>query len=82
MPLYEFRCNKCNHLFERLCRVGSNGKGLACPICGARQLRRLMSVFSARVKGGGGSSALSGASRQGARGGCSTCASGNCATCR
>lgn len=74
MPLYEFRCEKCGHVHERLCRMGENGKGLACPECGGRRLRRVMSVFSARVSGGSSSKALSGAS-------CSTCTSGNCASC-
>jgi len=74
VPLYEFRCKKCDQVFERLCRVGSNGKNLTCPACGSRSVRRLMSVFAARVSGERGSSAASGAS-------CSTCSSGNCATC-
>jgi len=75
MPLYEFRCEKCENVFERLCPVGSNGKGLKCPECGAGRLRRLMSVFSARVSGERDGPAMSGSS-------CSTCTSGSCATCR
>ncbi|UCC68251.1 MAG: zinc ribbon domain-containing protein [Armatimonadota bacterium] len=76
MPLYEFRCKKCDRVFERLCRAGSNGKGLTCPACGSRSLRRLMSVFAARVSGERGSPAMSGSGA-----GCSTCSSGSCATC-
>jgi putative FmdB family regulatory protein len=74
VPLYEFRCKKCDQVFERLCRPGANGKGLACPACGSRSLRRLMSVFSARVSGERTGSVASGAN-------CSTCSSGNCASC-
>ena len=75
MPLYEFRCGKCNEVVERLCPVGTNGKGLKCPSCGARRMRRLMSVFAARSKGEGGSTTpLSGSS-------CATCTSGNCSSC-
>jgi len=74
MPLYEFRCDKCGHVFERLCRMGENGKGLTCPECRGRRLRRLMSVFATRVAGESTRRALSGSS-------CSTCTSGNCATC-
>ncbi len=74
MPLYEFRCEKCENVIERLCRMGSNGKGLTCPTCGGSKLRRLMSVFSARSKGEGGSTAAVGSS-------CGSCSSGNCATC-
>jgi putative FmdB family regulatory protein len=74
MPLYEFRCEKCHHVMQCLCRVGANGKGLACPACGSRRVRRIMSVFSARVAGGSSSKALSGSS-------CSTCTASSCAHC-
>ncbi len=75
MPLYEFRCEKCEHVMERLCRVGSNGKGLKCPKCGGGKLRRLMSVFAARSKGEGGARTSVGSS-------CASCTSSSCATCR
>ncbi len=75
MPLYEFRCEKCDSVFEHLCRAGSNGRGLKCPKCDSARLRRLMSVFSARSKGEGGSRTSVGSS-------CSTCTSDSCATCR
>jgi putative FmdB family regulatory protein len=74
MPLYEFRCEKCRKVMQCLCRVGTNGKGLACPSCGGRKLRRIMSVFSARVAGGTANRAMSGSS-------CSNCSGGNCAHC-
>lgn len=73
MPLYEFRCDSCQHVIERLCRVGSNGKGLKCPECGGSKLRRLMSVFSARTKGESGTTSVGSS--------CSSCTSGNCASC-
>ncbi len=75
MPLYEFRCKQCDTVFEQLCRMDENGRGVKCPKCGARGARRLMSVFAARVAGGETSKALSGAS-------CSTCSGGDCSTCR
>jgi putative FmdB family regulatory protein len=74
MPLYEFCCDKCEHVIERLCRVGSNGKDLACPECGGKKLRRLMSVFSARSGGESGAATSVGSS-------CAGCTSGNCASC-
>jgi putative FmdB family regulatory protein len=74
MPLYEFRCEKCDNVTERLCRVGANGKGLKCPKCGGGKMRRLMSIFSARTKGEGGGPTSVGSS-------CAGCSSGNCATC-
>jgi putative FmdB family regulatory protein len=75
MPLYEFRCEKCDNVIERLCRMGSNGKGLKCPKCGGAKMRRLMSVFSARSTGESGAATAVGSS-------CSTCTSGDCTTCR
>jgi len=74
VPLYEFRREKCENVFERLCPVGSNGKGLKCPECGTGKLRRLMSVFSAQSKGEGGSTSVGST--------CSTCNSGTCSTCQ
>lgn len=73
MPLYEFRCDNCNSVIERLCSVGSNGKGLQCPNCGGKKLRRLMSVFSAHSKSARGAASVGSS--------CAGCTSGNCATC-
>jgi putative FmdB family regulatory protein len=75
MPLYEFRCDKCQEVIERLCPVGTNGKGLKCPGCGGRKMRRLMSVFAALTKGDdGAATARSGSS-------CASCTSSSCASC-
>lgn len=56
MPIYEFRCGHCGHRFEQLCRMGEDGKTLACPECGHTELRRCQSTFSARSAGPGGAS--------------------------
>lgn len=77
MPIYEFRCAGCKHEFEALCRVGSNGKGIACPKCSGKRLNRLMSTFAAR-SGGRASAGVAG----GAASGCASCSSRNCSTCR
>lgn len=74
MPLYEFRCEKCSKITERLCPIGTNGKGLKCPSCGGGRMRRIMSIFAARSKGEGGATKSVGSS-------CAGCSSGNCATC-
>ncbi len=74
MPLYEFRCKKCSHVFERLCRMGENGKSLACEHCGAKAPQRLMSVCATRVSGGNGGEAHSTSK-------CGGCSSHHCATC-
>lgn len=46
MPIYEYRCKKCENKFDALQRVGADGKDLNCPRCGEREPERLISVFS------------------------------------
>ncbi len=61
MPIYEFRCRRCGHRFEQLCRMGEDGTSLVCPECGKTDLRRCQSTFSARSAGaGGGTTAVGG----------------------
>lgn len=45
MPIYEYQCEECNSCFERLV-FGSEADEVACPDCGARKARRLMSCVS------------------------------------
>jgi putative FmdB family regulatory protein len=44
MPLFEFKCETCQHQFEELVR-GSEKP--ACPSCGSQQLDRLFSAPAA-----------------------------------
>jgi len=74
MPIYEFTCHQCTHRFEALCRLGSNGEGLACPCCGCERVRKVMSTFASR------SSGAEPAVPSGGRA-CSACSSRHCATC-
>ncbi len=46
MPIYEYQCGKCNHIFDALQKVGEDGKGLRCPKCGADNPTKVFSVFS------------------------------------
>jgi putative FmdB family regulatory protein len=70
VPLYEFRCRRCGHEFEKL--VGAAAPVPACPACGAKKAERKFSVFGSRS---GGTFTGSGG------GGCSSCSSGKCSTC-
>lgn len=47
MPIYEFRCENCGHVFEELCRFDEDGAGRKCPQCGHVGARKLISVFAA-----------------------------------
>jgi putative FmdB family regulatory protein len=51
MPIYEYRCEDCRERFERLrLTIGQDADDLACPTCGSREVRRLISVVA--VHGG------------------------------
>ena len=58
MPIYEFECEECGRRFEELVSAGAGDP--ACPVCGSRRARRLLSPVSppgrqprgARVKAG------------------------------
>lgn len=71
MPIYEYKCLKCNKEFEALV-LGDEGK-VACPNCKGDKLDRLMSAFG--FKSSEGFTPSSGSS------GCSSCSSTNCSSC-
>ena len=78
MPIYEFECKHCDHRFEVLCKMGSNGRGMRCPTCKGKRVRRLMSRFSSRSSGG--DSDLGEPSAGGSA--CSTCSASSCEGCK
>ncbi|MFL5901066.1 MAG: FmdB family zinc ribbon protein [Solirubrobacterales bacterium] len=44
MPVYEFECEDCANRFEELTSIDT--PSLACPECGSRRTRRLLSPVS------------------------------------
>ena len=42
MPIYEFECIPCKHVFERFMKVDEDQEGLTCPKCGAMNLKKLI----------------------------------------
>ena len=61
MPIYEFRCKTCNHVFEELIMRSTDKAELTCPKCGTPKVDQLMSSFacgtsssSSHTGGGGG----------------------------
>jgi len=42
MPIYEFECNACKHVFERLMKVGEDQGVVTCPECGAINPKKLI----------------------------------------
>jgi putative FmdB family regulatory protein len=54
MPIYEFRCLKCGHVFEKLF-VGSDDRvDLGCPECKGRDCERVVSTTSYVMGSGNG----------------------------
>jgi putative FmdB family regulatory protein len=45
MPLYEYKCSKCGHLYEVLASSSSE-KSSPCPKCGAGQAVKQFSAFA------------------------------------
>lgn len=53
MPLYEFRCTKCDVEFEELV-MSSKPEALTkvvCPECGSRKVAKRISTFASSVQG-------------------------------
>ena len=48
MPIYEFRCKKCEERFEAIRPMGDTGRDLTCPECGAKSPEKVPSVFAAQ----------------------------------
>ena len=52
MPIYEYRCESCEHKLEKLQRM-SDGDLVDCPECKKPALKRLVSAAAFRLKGSG-----------------------------
>ena len=52
MPIYEYKCDECNHVLDALQKV-SDKPLVDCPECGKSSLRRLISAPNFRLKGEG-----------------------------
>ncbi|MCK4224883.1 MAG: zinc ribbon domain-containing protein [candidate division Zixibacteria bacterium] len=74
MPIYEYTCQHCNTKFEILQRTSQDEKP-ACPKCGAKEVKKIFSLFGFSSGGRFVSSSTEGAS-------CSTCSVRNCSSCR
>lgn len=52
MPIYEYRCNACNHELEVMQKL-SDPELSECPACGQSELKKLISAVGFRLKGSG-----------------------------
>jgi putative FmdB family regulatory protein len=46
MPIYEYRCGKCETRFEKLVRASDSGE-IVCPSCGEKHPELQLSTFAA-----------------------------------
>lgn len=79
MPIYEYRCKKCNHRFEELIRNETEAQSVKCPECGNKDIEKLMSSAGIQMNSSFSSSGSSSGSSTGSS--CSTCTANTCSTC-
>ena len=48
MPIYEFKCNKCNNIFEQMCEIKK--QSIKCPKC-KKESQKIISKSSFIIKG-------------------------------
>ncbi len=74
MPIFEFKCNDCDHNFEELIRTDASAR---CPECGSENTEKLISLCVRNRRSGGSGDYTPSYSG----GGCGGCSGGNCASC-
>ena len=52
MPIYEYRCDSCNHEMEAVQKI-SDEPLVKCPACDNDTLKKIISAAGFRLKGGG-----------------------------
>ncbi len=52
MPIYEYRCNACDHQLEALQKM-SDATLVDCPVCAKPELKKLLSAGGFRLSGSG-----------------------------
>lgn len=73
MPIYEFKCLKCEEFIELLLMSPDEEVELKCPACSSEELERVLSVTGYSI--GDGSQKRRGVTSQ-----TKTCSSGSCTT--
>jgi putative FmdB family regulatory protein len=46
MPLYEYRCQKCGHEFEKMVRFSEASLSPVCPNCSSQETGKKISLFA------------------------------------
>lgn len=53
MPIYEYKCKKCDKIFESLVLSSGAIKGIECPECGSGEVQKMLSSFTRGSAGPG-----------------------------
>ncbi len=77
MPIYEYKCRSCGALFEKLIR-NNNDIPSACVECGATEIKKQFSTFSAAVASSQPSCADRGCAAAGDCAAAGRCPGGSC----
>jgi len=77
MPYYDYKCIKCNNVFEIEKGMKEKPKNLKCPSCGNKEAKRVFTrprilTGTAEILKTEGTSGLD----------CNTCVDGMCSTCK
>ncbi|MBA4366236.1 MAG: zinc ribbon domain-containing protein, partial [Desulfobacterium sp.] len=74
MPIFEFKCSKCEEFFELLVMGNDEKNELQCPKCGSENFERVLSTTNYSMPGGGSSPDKSTHTQT------RTCSGGSCTT--
>ena len=73
MPIFEFKCTKCNEFFEILVMRKDETVAMQCPNCGSEEFERILSSTGYSMGSGGNKN-------RGVKSQTRTCSSGSCTT--
>ena len=73
MPIFEFKCMKCNEFFEILVMRKDETVAMQCPNCGSEEFERVLSSTGYAMGSGGNAN-------RGVKSQTRTCSSGSCTT--
>ena len=54
MPIFEYKCNKCDTLFELLHKSAIVKDDISCPSCNSADINKLISTFNSSISSSGG----------------------------
>ena len=74
MPIYEFKCTKCEEFFEVISKSSSDESEVKCPKCGSRQFERVVSTMNYKMGGSKGAAGAAPSKQE------RNCSQGSCTT--